>query len=186
MSLHPHKPAIASCSDDGSWQLHALPSGNRIAGATNAHHNWIADVQFNTHGTMLATASGDSTVKLWSFANNNCVHVLRGHTDGCWSVCFQDTDQLVASGSLDATARVWDVEYGKCRQTLRGHAEAVNVVKWMPHLNLLCTGSADKTISLWDARMNTCVSTMYGHPSAILSLCLPTQSKLSSSSSLAS
>ncbi|EPY24259.1 hypothetical protein AGDE_12437 [Angomonas deanei] len=118
IALHPRKPAVASCSDDGTWRLSTVPEGELILSG-EGHQNWVAAVAMHPAGTMVATGSGDKTVKLWDFATNSCANTLRSHTDGVWSVDFQETGALLASGSLDTTARVWDVEMGKCRQTLR-------------------------------------------------------------------
>lgn len=168
IALHPRKPAVASCSDDGSWRLSTLPHGDVILSG-EGHQNWVSSIVTHPSGTMLATGSGDKTVKLWDFASNRCRQTLQGHTDGVWSVDYQDTGLLIASGALDHTARIWDVERGKCRQTLRGHVDAVNSVMWQPFTNILCTGSADKTVSLWDTRMNCCAQTFFGHASCVQS-----------------
>lgn len=168
IALHPRKPAVASCSDDGSWRLSTLPHGDVILSG-EGHQNWVSCIATHPSGTMLATGSGDKTVKLWDFASNRCRQTLHGHTDGVWSVDFQDTGALIASGALDLTARIWDLEKGKCRQALRGHTDSVNSVMWQPFTNVLCTGSADKTVSLWDTRMNCCVQTFFGHAACVQS-----------------
>lgn len=147
-------------------------SQNRVYG----HTNWIAGVAMHPHGTMLATGSGDQTIRLWDFAQTRSARTMTGHTDGIWDVDFHDTGVLLASAGLDKTARVWDVEYGRCRQTLRGHTDAVNSVRWQPHGNMLCNASADKSISLWDARHGRCVETLYGHRNAVLCAATSAQS----------
>lgn len=169
IALHPRKPAVASCSDDGSWRLSTVPHGEIVLSG-EGHHNWVASIAMHPSGTMVATGSGDKTVKLWDFASNSCRQTLQAHTDGVWSVDFQDTGLLIASGSLDQTARIWDVEVGKCRQALRGHVDAVNSVMWQPFTNVLCSGSADKTVSLWDSRMNCCAQSFFGHSSSVQSV----------------
>lgn len=169
IALHPRKPAVASCSDDGTWRLSTVPHGEVILSG-EGHQNWVSSIAMHPSGTMLATGSGDKTVKLWDFASNSCRQTLLAHTDGVWSVDFQETGILIASGSLDHTARIWDVELGKCRQALRGHVDAVNSVMWQAFTNVLCSGSADKTVSLWDTRMNCCAQTFFGHSSSVQSV----------------
>lgn len=180
LAIHPFKPAVASCSDDGSWRVSALPQGEALVTA-QGHPNWISSIAFHPTGTMLATGSGDKSIKLWSLANNACSVTLLGHTDGVWALDFQETGALLVSGGLDHTARIWDIGSGggagstggRCRQTLRGHVEAVNSVRWQPYSNVACTGSGDKTVSLWDARLACCAQTLYGHKNAVLSVCPP-------------
>jgi WD40 repeat protein len=172
VALHPKKPVAATCSDDGTWRLSALPQGEAIMSG-EGHKDWIAGIAINGKGTMAATASGDKTVKLWDFGSTSCKHTLKGHTDGVWCVDFHDTSELLASGSLDHSCRVWDVETGKSRQTLRGHVDAINSVVWQPYTNSLYTGSGDKTVSLWDARANFCAQTFYGHQNAVTKVAVP-------------
>eukprot|EP00796_Vickermania_ingenoplastis_P012545 gene12546-8597_t len=180
LALHPRKPAVASCSDDGSWRLSTVPHGEIIMSG-EGHQNWVSSIAMHPSGTLVATGSGDKTIKLWDFASNSCRQTLQEHTDGVWSVDFQETGALIASGALDTTARIWDVELGKCRQALRGHVEAVNSVMWQPFTNILCSGSADKTVSLWDSRMNCCAQSFYGHTSAVMAVAtLPSGEALAS------
>ncbi|CAG9572430.1 conserved hypothetical protein [Leishmania major strain Friedlin] len=169
VALHPFKPVVASGSDDGSWRLSTLPTGDAIVSG-QGHSNWISCVGVHPRGTMLATGSGDKTVKLWDFATSRCAATLSAHTDGVWDLEFQDTGVLLASAALDKTARVWDVERGVCRQTLRGHQDAVNTVSWLPCTNLLLTGSADKCVAVWDVRQGTKAQSFTGHRAAVLSV----------------
>ena len=70
-------------------------------------------------GSHLASASGDSSVKLWSFEQQRCVATYTDHTQAVWGVAFHDLGDFVASCSLDHSARLWDTTTSKCRQTLR-------------------------------------------------------------------
>lgn len=169
IAIHPRKPAVASCSDDGSWRLSTVPQGELIMSG-EMHTNWVSSLSMHPSGTMIATGSGDHTVKLWDFAKNEVTATMSAHTDGVWDVAFQDSGLLMASAGLDATARIWDAEFGRCRQTLRGHVAAVNSVCWQPFTNILATASGDKTVSLWDTRMNCCSLSLYGHRNAVLSV----------------
>lgn len=70
-------------------------------------------------GTHLASASGDMSVKLWSFAKQRCVANLKGHTQAVWGVAWHDQGTFLASCSMDQSLRIWDSATGKCRQILR-------------------------------------------------------------------
>lgn len=60
-------------------------------------------------GTHAVTGSGDSTVKVWSFATASCSVTLRDHTQAVWSVAFHDEGDFVASASMDHTSKLWDI-----------------------------------------------------------------------------
>ena len=64
IALHPDGETVASVGDDGMLKHWTLPSG-QLDQAVSAHRDWVANVRFNQQGTILATASGDSSVRLW-------------------------------------------------------------------------------------------------------------------------
>ena len=74
---------------------------------------------FMLQSSHLASASGDSSVKLWSFEQQRCVATYTDHTQAVWGVAFHDQGDFVASCSLDHSARLWDITTSKCRQSLR-------------------------------------------------------------------
>lgn len=60
-------------------------------------------------GSMLATASGDSTTKLWDLSRSQVVHSFTDNTLAVWSVNFDHSGDFFATASLDQTARIFDV-----------------------------------------------------------------------------
>ncbi|GCB62023.1 hypothetical protein scyTo_0011415 [Scyliorhinus torazame] len=101
---------------------------------------------------MLATTSGDKSVKIWDFAKVECVFTFTGHLHVVWGCSWHTCGDFVASCSMDNTVKMWDINSQRCRQTLRGHVDSVNSVEFLPFSNTLLTSAADKTLSLWDAR----------------------------------
>mmetsp|Transcript_4241 Transcript_4241/g.7838 ORF Transcript_4241/g.7838 Transcript_4241/m.7838 type:complete len:579 (-) Transcript_4241:1707-3443(-) len=165
IAVHPKTATAATASDDKTWKLWNIPTGELIMSGDD-HKDWIASVDFHPRGTHLATASGDKTVKVWDFLKAKCVATYKDHTQGVWRACFHDTGDFLASCSLDHTARIWDLHSNRCRSTLRGHVDSVNGLAWLPFTNTLATCSGDKTVSLWDPRTQYCSHTFYGHENA--------------------
>jgi len=163
--MHPKKNIAATCSDDGTWMLWALPSGELIIKG-EGHKDWIAACDFHPRGSHLATGSGDSTVKLWDFAKTSCAATFTEHTQAVWDVAFHDCGDFIVSASMDHTCKMWDLGSQRCRQTFRGHVDSVNAVCFQPYSNNIATCSGDKTVSLWDARSGLCMQTFYGHMNA--------------------
>jgi sperm-associated antigen 16 protein len=58
---------------------------------------------------MLATSSGDYTIKLWNFETQKCQHTFVEHLQAVWSVSFHSCGNFVVSASKDNTAKVWDL-----------------------------------------------------------------------------
>jgi len=167
MALHPTKDIVATASDDMSWKLWNLPSGQLIM-AGEGHKDWVSAASFDPAGAHLATSSGDGTIKIWDFLGSRCLTTLEEHTSVVWDCRFHfEAAQFVASCSMDHTVKLWDVEHSRCRQTYRGHVDSVNCVAFQPFSNHIVSASGDKTISFWDCRSALCVQTFYGHRNSI-------------------
>jgi len=65
------------------------------------HTYSVRSVAFNSIG-ILASGSGDKTIKLWDISTMNSIGTLKWHTDGVKSVAFNGIEMLV-SGSYDTT-----------------------------------------------------------------------------------
>ncbi|XP_071943272.1 sperm-associated antigen 16 protein-like [Antedon mediterranea] len=162
IALHSRKKILATVSDDHSWKMWSIPSGD-IVMTGEGHKDWIADCDFHPNGHQLATASGDVTVKIWDFSKAECVQTFTQHQHAVWGVSWHTCGDFLASCSMDGTSKIWDLNSLRCRNTLRGHADSVNSIEFLPYSNTLVTSSADKTLSLWDARTGLCGQTFYGH-----------------------
>lgn len=165
VKVHPKKSIAVTASDDATWMMWAIPSGELIIKG-EGHKDWIAACDFHPRGSHLVTGSGDSTVKLWDFAKTSCAATFTDHTQAVWDVSFHDQGDFVVSASMDHTAKLWDVNSMRCRQTFRGHVDSVNSVCFQPFSNNICTCAGDKTVSLWDSRSGLCMQTFYGHMNA--------------------
>ena len=82
-------------------------------------------VAFNKEGTLLASGSGDRTIKLWNVESRTEVATLKGHSDSVNSVAFNSEGTLLASGSYDRTIKLWNVESRTEVATLKGHSDSV-------------------------------------------------------------
>jgi WD40 repeat protein len=103
---------------------------------------------------MLASASGDKTVKLWEMATGKERATLRGHAQAVMSVAFSPDGKTLASASGDKTIKLWDMATSKARATLQGHSEAVYSVAFSPNGKTLASagGSFGKPgeLKVWD------------------------------------
>jgi U3 small nucleolar RNA-associated protein 13 len=75
---------------------------------------------------VLATASGDKTVKLWNISDFSCIKTFESHANSVLRVDFlSDGQQLVSSGS-DGLVKIWNVRTEECVTTMDNHEDKVN------------------------------------------------------------
>lgn len=68
---------------------------------------------------LIASGSGDNTVKLWYAHSGELYLPLRGHTAHVKSVAFSPDGGILASGSCDKTIKLWDSSTGKVIHTIK-------------------------------------------------------------------
>ena len=159
-------PDLAGSSEQVLRQaVYGVREQNRLEG----HETRINDVSFAPDGQLLASASGDRTIKLWK-PDGTEVGNLEGHTARVWSVAFSPDGKTLASASIDRTIRLWDVATMKELRVLKGHDGRVWSVSFSPDGQTLASGGADNTIKLWDVADGTETATLTGHSSEVQDL----------------
>jgi WD40 repeat protein len=101
--------AADSVASVGS-QLHVIASGDwSVIQRIPAHKDAVYDLTLSADGKLLASASADRLVKLWSTADWSARGVLEGHTDYVMSAAFDPAGERIATGGADASIKVWNV-----------------------------------------------------------------------------
>ncbi|KAH7395241.1 vegetative incompatibility protein HET-E-1 [Phaeosphaeria sp. MPI-PUGE-AT-0046c] len=118
---------------------------------------------FSHNSTRLASASHDSTVKIWDASSSVCLQTLKGHSDWVRSVAFSHDSTRLASASDDKTIKIWDVSSGVCLQTLKGHSNSVMSVAFSHDSARLASALDNSTVKIWDASSSVCLQTLEGH-----------------------
>ena len=149
-------------SEDGDWR-----------GEVSGHTANVFSLAFKPNSYLLASGSGDNTVRIWDVGDiNNLRHVstLRGHTDWVWSVAWSPDGRTLASASRDGTVRLWNPNNGINFAVLRGHTDEVYCVAWSPDGRILASGSRDYTVRLWNPDTHTTRRVLRRHTNSVYSL----------------
>jgi WD40 repeat protein len=118
----------------------------------SGHNDLISSLAFSPNNKLLASASWDSTVKIWNPATGKEIRTLSGHSDRVYAVAFSADSQYLASASADKTIMIWSVASGKNLRTLTAHGDQVMSLAFCPNSRFLATGSHDKSIIIWRCR----------------------------------
>jgi len=132
---------------------------------------------------MLASGSGDKTIRLWNGQTGQLLQTLEGHIGGAYTVSWSLDRQVIASGDSDGTIRLWDGQTGHLLQTLQGHKNHIFSVAWSPDGRVLASGSDDNTICLWDGQTGQLLYTLDGHTDVVLSVAWSPDGRLLASGS---
>jgi WD40 repeat protein/energy-coupling factor transporter ATP-binding protein EcfA2 len=135
-----------------------------------AHDANILRLAFSPDGQILATASDDTTVKLWHKINNQWQSsiTLQGHTGGIEDIKFSHDGKTIATASKDNTAKLWTTQ-GKLLKTFKGHKAIVTSVSFSNNDRILVTSSDDRTIKLWNSK-GKLLATIQGHTAEVNSV----------------
>jgi WD40 repeat protein len=114
-------------------------------------------VAFNTDGTLLASANGNSTISLWRLSPNGAPQPLppiSAHAGPVTSVSISPDGKILASGGEDQDIILWDIldpESPSQRAVLKGHSSAIlsGGIFFLPDGKTLISASKEEVI-VWD------------------------------------
>ncbi len=143
--------------------LRAAIRASRIRKTITGHEAGIYSGVFSPDGSLIATASEDSTARIWIASSGEELLKLSGHQDQVMAVSFSQDGKFLATASIDSTVILWDVETGNRIRTFEGHAGYVVGVTFSPNDSLLATASFDRTARIWDVRTGEVLREFRGH-----------------------
>ncbi|KAH8653461.1 hypothetical protein BX600DRAFT_483150 [Xylariales sp. PMI_506] len=158
---------IASASDDAKVMIYEVPKDFTLftdadepadvfpVAKFTGHSRKVGQVLFNPAAeNILASASGDLTIKLWDVGTGSASLTMR-HPDIVQSLSWNATGTLMVTTSRDKKLRVWDVRQERPASEHQGHEGAKNSrAVWMGEQNRIATTGfskmSDRQLALWE------------------------------------
>ena len=159
---------LATADGDGTVRLWDPTTqqkiGTTITVDTNSADDSMGDgvfgVAFNPAGTILATADGDGTVRLWDPTTQQKIGTTTDDTDdtddtkddSVFGVAFNPAGTILATVDGDGTVRLWDPTTQQKIGTITDDTDDDGVagVAFNPAGTILATADDDGNVQLWD------------------------------------
>lgn len=153
--FNPISNFLLSCSDDKTIIQWNNSGSTYVKGQQwTEHRHFVMDIKLNPHENgIFASASLDSTIKLWHVKSASSNGTLKGHKSGVNCIDFYKGDrQLLISGGDDYEVIVWDLSSKAILRRLKHHENNVIDVVFMDKLPLFSSISEDGKINLYNLK----------------------------------
>ncbi|KAJ4370566.1 U3 small nucleolar RNA-associated protein 13 [Neocucurbitaria cava] len=166
IDIDPSGSLFASASQDRTVKIYSATEGEAI-GVLRGHRRGVWTVKFAPKDSqvpnsgnkgLIATGSGDKTVKIWSLADYSCLLTLEGHSNSVLKLAWLpyrpiDTRDKrgpqLASAAGDGLVKIWDSLSGDAMSTLDNHTDRVWALVAHPSTSALVSGGGDSVITFW-------------------------------------
>ena len=135
VSFSPDGNILATGSMDNAVRLWNVKTGEALGGPLKGHSKWITSLAWEPFHLQspgkprLASASKDSTVRIWDVPLRRIETVLTGHKSSITSLRWGGLRRIY-TGSQDKTIKIWNPSTSGCLSTLSSHTH------WINHLAL--------------------------------------------------
>ncbi|KAJ4485756.1 U3 small nucleolar RNA-associated protein [Lentinula aciculospora] len=159
LDVAPNDRLLVSGSQDRTAKIYSISyksSQNSVSGAITllgvckGHKRGVWTVRFGKEERVLATGSGDKTVKLWNIDDFSCVKTFEGHTNSVLRVDFLNAGMQMVSSASDGLVKLWNVREEECMSTLDNHEDKVWALAISADEKTIISGAADSVVTFWE------------------------------------
>jgi U3 small nucleolar RNA-associated protein 13 len=176
-------PSSSSSSSSSSLVRHILPIQKLVCShSIRAHDKDINCITVSPNDSIIASASQDKSIRLWSSDELTPLATLHGHKRGVWKVLFSFYDKILFSCSGDRTVKLWSIVDYTILRTFEGNTASVLNCKLINFGQQFITTSADGLLRLYNVRNSECENVFDVHEDRVWALEYFTSSSSASAS----
>jgi len=149
----------STASSARDWLIDLLTPSFRLFNRLEGHTAEVWDIALSPDGQLIASASGDATVRQWQL--DGTLIDSHGHDTRVWDVRFSPDGKFIASASDDGTVKLRSLENNQIL-ILDDHTDAVWDIDFSPNGQTIASASRDRTVRLWNLNGDT-VAILDGH-----------------------
>jgi len=118
------------------------------------HTNEVFALALDHTNQVLASGSGDQTIRVWDVQTGRLQNILKGHTAPIRTLAFSPKGNVLASGASDKTTRVWNLQTGKEVVTFSSVFGNIRAVAFSPDGETLASTGDGGSLRLLDWKAN--------------------------------
>ncbi|KAI5121299.1 hypothetical protein M0805_003768 [Coniferiporia weirii] len=159
LDISPNDQFLASASQDRTAKIYEIVYASngsagvkgdiKLLGTCKGHKRGVWTVRFGMTERILATGSGDKSVKLWNLDDFSCIKTFEGHTNSVLQISFLNQDLQLASTASDGLLKLWNVRTEECIATMDNHEDKVWALAVNSSESMILTGAADSVVTFW-------------------------------------
>lgn len=162
--LNPQPWPIVSIVTNEEADLYAIGFLNGFVGMFNAdfdppmnsfqaHESAITDIDLSPLTQLLATASEDSTIKIWNIMRGpaSCKHSLTFHRSPVTHITYSAIDSIIVSASRDNSVIIQNYKSESILYTIQNaHRGNILEIAHSPTQRMFIMSGDDHTVSVWE------------------------------------
>ncbi|KXN88826.1 putative U3 small nucleolar RNA-associated protein 13 [Leucoagaricus sp. SymC.cos] len=133
-----------------SSQISAARGELKLVGTCKGHKRGVWTVKFSPTDRLVATGSGDKTVKLWNLDDFSCIKTFEGHTNSVLRVDFLTMGLQLVTSASDGLVKLWNIQDEECVTTLDNHEDKVWALAISEDNKTIVSGAADSVVTFWE------------------------------------